>query len=90
MPSKKAEIEKTRAEKGLERAMDTFLKYQMEAEEQHAKQEEGRWQEMGFEEKRRLENQEYELRMMELLGRMFHGGNHTYGRSYEFDDTYNP
>ena len=92
MPSKKAKTEKkTRAEKGLERAMDTFLKYQMEAEERHAKQEEERWQkEMEFEEKRRLENQEHELRMMKLLGRMFHGGNQTYGRSYEFDDTYNP
>ena len=70
--------------------MDTFLKYQMEAEERHTKQEEERWQEMEFEEKRRLENQEHELRMMELLGHMFHRGNQTYGRSYEFDDTYNP
>ena len=42
VPSKKANIEKTRAEKGLERAMDTFLKYQMEAEERHAKQKEER------------------------------------------------
>ena len=60
--------------------MDTFLKYQMEAEERHAKQEEERWQkEMEFEDKRRLENQEHEheLRMMELLGRMFHSSNST-------------
>lgn len=72
--------------------MDAFLKHQMQAEERYAKQEEERWQkEMEFEEKRRKEDQEHELRMMELLGRMFHGGNQTYGRPYEFnDDAYNP
>ena len=84
-------MEKTRAEKGMEKAIDAFLKYQKEADERYVKQDEERWQkEMEFEEKRMQQNQEHELRMMELLGRMFHGGNsHTYGRPYEFnDDTY--
>ena len=80
VPSKKPKLEKkTRAEKGMERAMEAFLKYQMEAEERYTKQEDERWQkEMDYEERRR--------RMMELLGPMFRGGSHTYGTPYEFDD----
>ena len=34
-----------------------------------------RQKEMEFKENRRQQNQEHELRMMELLGCMFHGGN---------------
>ena len=62
----------------------------MEAEEQYTKQEDERLQkEVDHEERERRENQEHEPRMMELLGRMFGGGSHTYGTPCEFEnDTY--
>ena len=66
---KRTTDKKIRAENGME-SNGFFLKYQMEADEQYAKQDEERWQKkMEFKENRRQQNQEHELRMMELLGR---------------------
>ena len=68
----------------MEKAMETFMAYQCEAEERYQKNEEERWQkEIELEEKRRKEGQEHELRMMRMLGQMFQGGG--YHRQYEFD-----
>ena len=75
----------------MEKAVDFFLKYQKEAEERFMKYEEERWQkEVELEEKRRKQDQDHEIRMMEMIGRMFgRGSPHNYGGMYNFDeDTY--
>ena len=86
-PSKKRKIEKTRAEKGMERAIETFIKYQNQAEERFRKYEEKRWKkETELEDNRRRQDQEHEMRMMAILGQMFRGGNHhNYAGAYDFD-----
>jgi hypothetical protein len=79
-PTKKWKVQKrSRAERTVEKAMESFMTYQHEAEERYQRNEE-RWQkEIEVEEKRRKEDQEHEMRMM---GQMFQG---SYHRQYEFD-----
>ena len=55
----------------MERALDTFLTYQREAEERFQKQEEQRWKrETELEERRRKEDQEHEKALMGMLASM--------------------
>ena len=74
-PSKRKKLEKkTRAEKGIEKAVDTFMKYQLEAEERYKQYEDERWQkEVELEEKRQREDQQYEIRLMGMMASMFQG-----------------
>ena len=82
---KKCKIEKTKKSKGekaMEKAIESFITYQNEAEEKFKKWEEERWEkETEFEEKRRREDREHdekrrredrehEVRLFEMLGQM--------------------
>lgn len=84
-PTKKRKVQKrSRAERTVEKAMESFMAYQREAEERYQRNEEERWQrEIEMEEKRRKEDQEHEMRMMRMMGQMFQGS--SYHRQYEFD-----
>ena len=77
-PRKRRKVEKkSRAEKAMEKAVESFAKHQREAEERFQKYEEERWtRETELEEKRRREDQEHEIRMVQLLGQMFQGRNY--------------
>ena len=62
--------------------------YQREADEQYQKYEEERWQkDIELEEKRRREDREHDVRIMQMLGSMFQGGSYnSYNTDqYEFD-----
>ena len=85
-PNKKRKIEKkSRAEKAMERAMESFVKYQTEAAEIFKKDEEERWKkECELEEKRRQEDKQHEIRMMQMLGHMFGSYQHHTG---PYDDS---
>ena len=90
-PKKKQRREKkSKAEKTIESAMNLFIKYQTEAE----KRDEERWKkEMELEEKRRKEDQQHELRVMQMLGQMLQHRSYppTNPSPYEFnyhDDTF--
>ena len=53
----------------MEKAIESFMKYQREAEERYQKWEEQRWQkETELEEKRRQEEQQHEMRLFQVLG----------------------
>ena len=84
-PTKKRKVQKrSNVERAVEKAMESFMAYQWEAEERYQKNEEERWQkEIELEEKRRREDQEHEMRMMRMLGQLFQGS--SYHRQYEFD-----
>ena len=86
--SKKRKIEKkSRAEKNIDRAIDAFIAYQSEAEERFQKQEEERWKkEMELEEKRRKEDREHELRMLQMMGQIFHRDYSS--NPFEYSDNY--
>ena len=54
----------------MEKTLDAFLRYQIEAEE---KFEEDRWKkEIELEEKRRNEERRHEVQMMQMIGQMLH------------------
>ena len=54
----------------MDKAVDAFLKYQAEAEERFHKHEEERWKESEIKERRRAEERQHEIYMMQLLGQM--------------------
>lgn len=55
----------------MEKAIESFIKYQNEAEQRFRKWEEERWnKETELEEKRRKEDREHEVRLFEMLGQM--------------------
>lgn len=76
----------------MESMMNSFVKYQMEAE----KREEERWKkEIELEEKRRRDDQQHELRVMQMLGQMLQHRSYDYpppnSSSYDYsyhDDTF--
>ena len=70
----------------MESAMTSFMKYQMEAE----KREEERWKrEQELEEKRRREDQQHELRVLQMLGQMIQHRSYDYPPSpYDYSDTF--
>ena len=54
----------------MEKATESFLKYQQAAEERFMKWEEEQWKrESEMEERRRKQEQQHEMRMLEMLGR---------------------
>ena len=55
----------------MEKAIESFVKYQSEADEKFNKLEEDRWKkEMELEEKRQREECEHEIRLFQMLGQM--------------------
>ena len=93
-PSKKRKVEKkSRAEKAMEKTVDAFVKYQREAEERFQKSEDERWKkETDLEENRRREDQQHEMRMLQMLGQMFQGGSYrnytpATGPQYNFENS---
>ena len=88
-PRKKPRKEKTNKVEGMmDRTLNTFLKYQQEAEERFERQEEERWKREV--EKRRKADQEHEKAIIELLMR---GPSHSYHQpatpfSFVHDNTY--
>ena len=55
----------------MERAVGSFVKHQNETEDTFRKWEEERWEkEIEFQEKRRREDREHELRLFQMLGQM--------------------
>lgn len=71
----------------MEKAMDSFMTHQRDADEQYHKSKEDRWQrDVELEEKRRREDREHDIRVMQMLGEMFQGGSYNYNtRQYDFD-----
>ena len=61
--------------------------YQREADEQYQQYEKERWQDIELEEKRRREDREHDVRIMQMLGSMFQGGSYSSYNTdqYEFD-----
>ena len=64
------------------------MMYQRDADEQYKKQEEERWKkDVELEEKRRREDRQHDMRMMQMLGSILQGS--SYNRynpeQYEFD-----
>lgn len=91
-PKKKRKIVKekrSKAEKALEGAMESFVKHQTEAEERYQKREEERWKkETELDDKRRKEDQEHELRLFQMLERMMNPANRYSSSSYDHNYTY--
>ena len=92
-PKKKQKREKkSKGERVMESMMNSFMKYQMEAE----KREEERWKkERELEERQRREDQQHELRVMQMLGQMLQHRSYDYpppnSASYDYsyhDDTF--
>jgi hypothetical protein len=79
---KKRRVEKkSKSEKAMEKAIDSFVQYQREAEERFLKYEDERWKkEIEAEEKRRKDDREHELRILQMLGQTFRRDNR-----YEFN-----
>ena len=72
----------------MEKAIESFMMYQRDADEKYQKYEEERWQkDIELEEKRRREDREHDMRMMQMLGSMFQGGSYSNysAEQYDFD-----
>ena len=70
----------------MEKAMESFTMYQRDADEKYQK---GRWQkDIELEEKRRRENREHDIRMMQMLGSIFQGGNYYNYNAGQYDYDY--
>ena len=78
---------KTKAEKTIEKAMDSFMAYQRDADEQFQEHEERRQKDIELEEKRRHEDREHDIKMLQMLGSIFQGGSYkNYNpEQYDFD-----
>ena len=76
----------------MEKTLDTFMKYQVEAEERFQKREDERWkEEMEIEENRRKEDQQHEMRMMQMIGQMMQRRSYpppTSAYEFNYDDTF--
>ena len=69
--------------------MESFLKYQEEADNRLRQEEDERWKkELEMEERRRQEYMEHERRMMDMLFQMFRQlpNNHSYPGTYAYDE----
>ena len=65
----------------IDKAVETFMKFQNEAEERFMRSEEDRWKrEMEYEDRRRREEREHEIRIMQMLMQMNYPSHpaHTY------------
>ena len=71
---KRQKMEKDRRSKGekaMDRAIESFVTYQKDAEERFQKWEDEWWKrELELEEKRRREDREHEVTLFQMLGRM--------------------
>ena len=76
--NKKDKGKKTKAERAMEKATESFLQYQQAAEERFMKWEEERWKEMELEERQRKEDRDHEMRMFEVLGRLMQPSHRQY------------
>ena len=78
---KKIKVEKEKKSKGenfFDKAMESFLQYQIKAEENFRKWEEERFEkEQEIEEIKRIEEQEHEMRLFHMLGQMLKPANYT-------------
>ena len=73
----------------LEGAIESFTKYQGEAEDRYQKWEEDRWKkETELEDKRRKEDREHELQLFQMLGWMMNPTNSYPSPSYNFNYDY--
>ncbi len=81
---------RSKGEKVMEKAMESFMNHQTEAEQRFRKWEEERWQkEIELDEKRRQEDREHELRLFRMLGQMVNPRETTYpSPSYTYDYEY--
>jgi hypothetical protein len=81
---------KTKTEKTMENALETFMKFQTEAEERFQLKEEERWQrEQAIEEQRRKEDHEHDLQMMQMIGQILQPRTYQANPySYEYDSQY--
>ena len=70
LPKAKVRKEKkSQGEKVMEKAIDSFIQYQKEAEEKFLQhEEESRIREMELEERRRKQDQEHEIRLFQMIG----------------------
>ena len=60
-------MKKSKAEKTIEKAINTFITYQRTANEQYRKDEEEHWQKEMELEERRQEDRNHEITMMQML-----------------------
>ena len=81
---------KGKAERVMDKAVDSFLKFQAVAEEKFYKHEQQQWEkEKELEEKRRREDREHEIFMMQLLGLMLQkDSHHSRPDTQPFDDDF--
>ena len=72
----------------MEKAIDSFVQYQREAEERFKTRDEERWRrETEMEERRKQDKQEHEMRMMRMLRDMFQGNDYnSYPRQYDYNN----
>ena len=74
----------------MDKTLDAFVKYQVEAEERFQNREDERLKkETELDEKRRKEDQQHQMRMMQLIGQMMQRRSYP-PSSYDFnyDDTF--
>ena len=71
-PPKRRKVEKkSRTEKGMEKEMEAFMEYQKEAEERFWRHEEEKWEkERELEYRKRQDDQQHELRMLQMISQM--------------------
>ena len=90
--AKETKNKKSKGEKAIEKATEAFIKYQQASEERFMKWEEEQWnRECEMEERRRKQDQEHEMRMLEMLGRFMQPRYPYSGSGPSFDpyNTYN-
>ena len=72
----------------MDRAIESFVKYQSEADEKYRKWEEERWRkETELDEKRRKEEQEHEIRLFRMLAQVSKPNAYP-SQQYSFDYEY--
>ena len=81
---------KGKAERVMDKAVDSFPKFQALAEERFYKHEQQQWEkEKELEEKRRREDREHEICMMQLFGQMLQkDSHHSQPDTQPFDDDF--
>ena len=87
--AKETKNKKSKGEKAIEKATEVFIKYQQASEERFMKWEEEQWKrECEMKERRRKQDQEHEMRMLEMLSR-FMQPRYPYSGSGPSFDPYN-
>ena len=78
---------KSKVKKAIESTFDSFMRYQMEAENVFKSRRKSGGRQMEFEEKRQQENREHEMRMMQMLakGSSYYDYEYSTGGGYQHD-----